>query len=291
MPDYYGILGVRPDATLAEIKAAFRQQVLKCHPDRGGTHEQMVQVNEAWEILSNAETRAAYDAACAHQNDPAAQRRAAEQSAEAHRCAEQYPRSGSAVDNWLDDVLQDLAETTYETGTVYGFSGTVPSRYSRTGSWFVFAGIMRGVVFGQLFLPIPIRPEMLAQVGYPDSRVKRVYLVPWKPTRTWHAFLVDAGFYSLRFLQTAGIGASLSIAVHRGLRKLAIGLREEMAKQKAQNTAGPPSADKPADGAKMVVTCPNVACGQRLRVPVVNHNLEIRCRKCGTRFTHPGQTV
>ncbi|NJR63308.1 MAG: J domain-containing protein [Cyanobacteria bacterium CRU_2_1] len=28
---------------------------MKCHPDRGGSHEQMVLLNEAWEILSDPE--------------------------------------------------------------------------------------------------------------------------------------------------------------------------------------------------------------------------------------------
>lgn len=288
MPDYYGILGVNLDATLAEIKAAFRKKVMVCHPDRGGTHEQMVQVNEAWEILSNAKTRAGYDAARGNQSDSAAQERAAEQSARAQQHAQQYPRSGNAIDNWLDGLLQDFAETTYEEGTVYGFGRTVPSRNSRTGSWFVFAGILCGVVFGQLFLPIPVRHEMVSQLGQPDPRVSRLYLVPWKPTRTWAVLTQDGIFYCVRFFQTAGIGAMLGITVHRGFRAFAISLRNEMAKQQDQKSAESANAENPTEPSKTIVTCPNADCGQRLRVPVVDHDLEVRCRKCGTRFTqHP----
>ena len=77
LPDYYAILEVAPEATFAELKAAYRRKVLTCHPDRGGTHEQMVQINEAWEVLSVPEVRAAYDSARRDQHDAEAQAAAA----------------------------------------------------------------------------------------------------------------------------------------------------------------------------------------------------------------------
>ncbi len=61
--DYYKILGVTAGASAAEIKRAYRRLVRKYHPDVNSQarDEQIKRINEAYEILSNAEKRAAYD--------------------------------------------------------------------------------------------------------------------------------------------------------------------------------------------------------------------------------------
>ena len=61
---YYDILGVPRDASLEQIKEAKRRKAKECHPDReGGSTEKMAQVNRAYEVLSDAKQRAAYDLA------------------------------------------------------------------------------------------------------------------------------------------------------------------------------------------------------------------------------------
>jgi hypothetical protein len=60
--DYYAVLGVSEDATAADLDRAFRGAARKRHPDGGGSEEAMKSLNEAHDILSDPETRQAYDA-------------------------------------------------------------------------------------------------------------------------------------------------------------------------------------------------------------------------------------
>ena len=62
--DYYEVLGVGRDATEAELKAAFRKLARKYHPDvnkEPDAEEKFKEINEAYRVLSNPETRAKYD--------------------------------------------------------------------------------------------------------------------------------------------------------------------------------------------------------------------------------------
>lgn len=65
--DYYFILGVNPDADLKKIKRAYRQRVKQHHPDvaEGGQNcDRFIEVQEAYQVLSNAESRRRYDRRC-----------------------------------------------------------------------------------------------------------------------------------------------------------------------------------------------------------------------------------
>jgi len=59
--NYYEVLGVKKDASADEIKKAFRRLARKHHPDAGGSEEKFKEINEAYEVLSDAEKRAQYD--------------------------------------------------------------------------------------------------------------------------------------------------------------------------------------------------------------------------------------
>ena len=62
--DYYEVLGVQRGAGQAEIKRAFRRLAMQYHPDRNrdeGAEERFKEINEAYEVLSDPERRAAYD--------------------------------------------------------------------------------------------------------------------------------------------------------------------------------------------------------------------------------------
>jgi curved DNA-binding protein CbpA len=100
IPDFYAIMGVPADATAEQIKAAFRRQAKQCHPDAGGSHEQMVHLLAAFEILSDPEQRAVYDAL----------RQAGEPKPEQQATYEQAKREAEAVyaargGNW-DELME-----------------------------------------------------------------------------------------------------------------------------------------------------------------------------------------
>ncbi len=63
MKNYYTILGVARDASLEEIKKAYRNLVRKYHPDMGdhADVERFLEVQEAFEVLRDRQKREAYD--------------------------------------------------------------------------------------------------------------------------------------------------------------------------------------------------------------------------------------
>ena len=64
MKDYYFVLGIESDASVAEIKAAFRQKASLFHPDKNASHdapEKFREIKEAYDTLSDQTKRSAYD--------------------------------------------------------------------------------------------------------------------------------------------------------------------------------------------------------------------------------------
>jgi hypothetical protein len=64
--DYYDILGIQANASITEIRAAYRQAVREVHPDlnphrAAWATEQLQRINEAYDVLGETDNRQEYD--------------------------------------------------------------------------------------------------------------------------------------------------------------------------------------------------------------------------------------
>ncbi|WP_299292259.1 DnaJ domain-containing protein [Nitrosopumilus sp.] len=63
LPNYYEMLGVDIDASPDEIKSRFRELAKKTHPDKTkeDSEKEMAELNKAYEVLSDEESKKRYD--------------------------------------------------------------------------------------------------------------------------------------------------------------------------------------------------------------------------------------
>lgn len=64
MKDYYAVLGIEVDASIAEVKTAYRKKASQFHPDKNTSPDapaRFREVKDAYDLLADPARRQAYD--------------------------------------------------------------------------------------------------------------------------------------------------------------------------------------------------------------------------------------
>ncbi len=64
--DYYESLDITKNASESEIKKAYHRLAAKFHPDKGGSETKFEEIKQAYDVLSDAKKRTAYDVSLLH---------------------------------------------------------------------------------------------------------------------------------------------------------------------------------------------------------------------------------
>ena len=162
--DLYAILGVSPDASQDQLKSAFRRACKRCHPDAGGTEQQMMELLAAYEVLSDPVLRANYDewrgqhaaGSTSESSNPEAAATAGQSPfAEAKRRAEQVYRvhgqSWAELSRWIharSEVVRSTSVGRLASGGVAGLAlGTIAGAIAGT---YLGIGWIAGCTIGSI---------------------------------------------------------------------------------------------------------------------------------------------
>ncbi|MBE9169250.1 DnaJ domain-containing protein [Pleurocapsales cyanobacterium LEGE 06147] len=109
--NYYQTLEVNPQATQQEIKQAYRRLVKLFHPDtqtKNADRDKIIQINAAYEILSNPRSRRSYDLNLTSDLGDRFSVNREQRTARAQREYQRYRQAGRAEDihhqRWLEEV-------------------------------------------------------------------------------------------------------------------------------------------------------------------------------------------
>lgn len=111
--NHYKTLGLTPDASQQEIKQAYRRLAKQYHPDRSeenNSHEKIISINAAYEVLSNPTLKNSYDRAF-FQKRTTRNRKAQQQY---HRQRTQQRHADDHISEWLKSVYQPVIQQVEE---------------------------------------------------------------------------------------------------------------------------------------------------------------------------------
>ncbi len=109
--NYYDTLNVSRSATLAEIKQAYRHLAKLFHPDskrETADPEKIIEVNAAYEVLSDSQRRQSYDRQLQYQQAKTKSHKQQNRTAQAQKSYRRYRQTSQYADTQLSDWLQEV---------------------------------------------------------------------------------------------------------------------------------------------------------------------------------------
>ena len=109
--NHYDTLNVSRSATLTEIKQAYRHLAKLFHPDskrETADHEKIIQVNAAYEVLSDSQRRQSYDRQLRYQQHQSKSRKQYNRAAQTQQSYRRHRRTSQQADTQLSDWLQQV---------------------------------------------------------------------------------------------------------------------------------------------------------------------------------------
>jgi len=162
--NYYLVLGVSENASPDDIERAYRGAARKRHPDGGGSEEEMKSLNEAHDILSDPETRKAYDA----------ERRP---KREVYRTSMSFDPDAASRAGTLEVPVSDPDFAGLVMGAIGCFGLGIPLLLLVEMQWMFFLWPLRIMALGALVVGIYLshaamvtRSRKLAKTGHGESR-------------------------------------------------------------------------------------------------------------------------
>lgn len=142
--DYYAILEISFPSDEGEIKAAYRKQSLKWHPDKNigrNTEEEMKAINEAYAILSKPDSKQRYDIEyirfrqqTAEKQQPA-YKQYTEQSYGSHSDDKQWEYAYDVKDENLKNDIQNARKSAEEYVKAFMSSLKADVKSAAKGAW------------------------------------------------------------------------------------------------------------------------------------------------------------
>ena len=260
LPDYYQILGVRHEAGPEELARAYRQQAMRCHPDHGGSHEAMLRLNEAWEILRDPVSRRAYDEWLTQQGVQSSAISTAVQRA--RTTADQYPRRWVDFEKWMNGILDDFTKAEY--GEVH-YAGPInfpTAKNSISGTLLIIFGGIAGFIVGTML-------GMAAK----EAGIRLPGLL----------FAMGCAMIG------AFVGAGIHQAIGFGIKAVRQPSTPRMApRQPPPRSSSPPPIpiSDPVPARKVKISCPH--CAQHIEAPADVIGTVVTCPTCNKDF-HVGK--
>ena len=287
MQNYYQTLEAEPDATFAEIKAAYRKKALLFHPDRGGSHAQMVRINEAWEVLSNPELRSQYDESLKNGDING------DQFAGARRRSQNYARDWKSFDSWLSSIERDFASAKFGSRKVFGME--MPTASGSISAWiFLITGGLMGLL---LWVTIYVSAtEAWSPKEKASTQTTSTFLPGMdfrkKQNKSPNPLSVRITMLTL-FASVAG-GAWSGRWAHQQFgatianwlpKDFSFPFFASMSPALASDQESNPDGSRDPTGASRNSTCPQ--CEQKIRLPHIEKAVRVTCPKCGKQFDLP----